>query len=276
MIDLPPVKTVENPEHRLVESVFLPALLEDNPLLEQRDPGYRERLYAQGERLAKALLEGDWSVFAGQFLSEFAYHRHTIDPFDIPRNWVRFRGYDWGFADPACMLWLAKEPSTARLFVYREMYESGLTDPQQAERINDMTETYERFAFTFADPSAWTRRTTEIIAKSTYDVFLKHQILLSKADNKQERKSHRIHSALGDIHDGEPGLKIFKNCRNLIGELEGLMSDPDHQERPLRNQLDHAYDALCYSLSNYIPPTVTGRRRRKSNSKSPFVDMEGI
>lgn len=277
MTDLPPIKTVENPEHRMVETVFLPAFLEDNPILEQRDPGYRERLYAQGERLAKALLEGDWSVFAGQFLSEFAYHRHVCKPFDIPRGWTRFRGYDWGFSAPACMLWLAKEPSTGRLYVYREMYEAGLTDPQQAQRVNDLTESDERFSFSFADPSVWTRRTTDIIAKSTYDVFLEHSIYLTKADNNQERKATRLRSSLADIHDGEPGLKVFSTCSNLIAEIEGLMSDQDHPERPLPNQADHAYDALCYALSNYSAPSITGRVRKTTQKvRSPFVSMKGI
>lgn len=277
MTDLPQVKTVENPAHRLVETVFLPAFLEDNPLLTERDPGYRDRLYEQGEEIANALLEGDWSVFAGQFLSEFAYHRHVVTPFDIPRNWTRFRGYDYGFAAPVCMLWLAKEPSTGRIFVYRELYETGLTDPQQAEKVNDMTQDWERFAFTFGDPSAWTKRTTERVAKSTYDVFIQHQIYMVQADNNQERKAKRIRSALADIHDGEPGIKIFRTCKNLIAEIEGLMSDPLHPERPLPGQQDHAYDALCYALTNYMPPSVTGRPRKHNRKpQSPLLRAKGI
>jgi hypothetical protein len=175
------------------------------------------------------------------------------------------------------MLWLAKEPSTGRLFVYQEFYEPGMTDPQQAEAINDLTQTYEKFAFNFGDPAVWTKRTTDIIAKSTYDVFLEHQILLTKADNDQERKAHRIRQALADIHDGKPGLQIFTSCKNLIAELEGLMSDPDHPEKPLPNQADHAYDALCYALSNYTAPTITSRQRKKNVKRvSPFIGMKGI
>ena len=121
-IPLPPVKTVENPEHRLVDTIFLPAFLEDNPILEERDPGYRDRLYQQGERIAEALLKGNWSVFAGQFLSEFSYHRHVCKPFDIPRHWTRYRGYDWGFAAAFCCLWMAKDPASGRLYVYKEIY----------------------------------------------------------------------------------------------------------------------------------------------------------
>ena len=274
---LPPIKTTENPEHRLIETVFLPALLDDNPKLLERDPGYKDRLFQQGARIANALLDGDWSVFAGQFLSQFAYHRHTCERFDVPRSWTRFRGYDWGFAAPCCCLWFAKEPSTGRIYLYRELYESQLTDPQQAEKINDMTEPWERFTFTFADPAVWAKKTTDIIVTSTFEVFLQHQIYLTKADNSQERKAARIRMALGDIHDNKPGIIIFRNCTNTITEIEGLMSDPDRPDRLLRGQADHAYDALCYALTNYVQPKVTVPLQNfKKTVDNPFRNMEGI
>lgn len=275
MTDLPPVKTVTNPEHRLIESVFLPAFLEDNPILEERDPGYRERLYQQGERLAEALLNGNWSVFAGQFLSEFRFHEHVIKPFDIPSTWTRFRGYDWGFAAPFSMVWFAKDPDSHRIYLYKELYEYGMTDPQQAEMIKDNSQG-ERYAFTYADPSIWTKRSTDIIAKSTYDVFIEHQILMSKADNNQERKAKRLRSALANIHDGKPGMQIFSSCEYCIIELEGLMSNPDRPEIPLPNQADHAYDAVCYALSRYTPPRLAGSRGQFKNQQSPLVGLKGI
>lgn len=116
-----------------------------------------------------------------------------------------------------------------------------------------------------------------MIAKSTYDVFLEHGILLNKADNNQMRKAKRLRQALADIHDGLPGLQIFSSCKNVIGEIEGLMSDPDNPEKPLPNQMDHAYDALCYALSNYVPPAVNTRQRREPRErKNPFLGMKGI
>jgi len=274
--DLPPVLTVDNPEHRIVKTVFLPAKLEDNPLLTVRDPGYRERLYQSGEKLARALLDGDWSVFAGQFLSEFTYASHTCAPFDIPANWTRFRGYDWGFASPFAMLFLAKEPSTGRLYVYKEIYEHRMTDPEQAEKVKEYTEKDERFSFTFADPSIWIKRSVEMTSKSTFDVFLDHQIYLTKADNDQVRKAKRLRSALANIHDGKPGLLIFRNCKMTILELEGLITDPDRPEVPDRGQTDHAYDALCYALTNYMPPSVRTRRINKTTAQSPLLDLKGL
>ena len=276
MSNLPEIKKTENPAHREVESVFLPAFIDDNPIGLEKDPGYRDRLYSQGEKIAKAFLDGDWSVFAGQFLPEFSYKKHVCEPFEIPREWIRFRGYDWGFAAPAAMVWIARDPDTGRLYQYREMYVVGQNDPQQAETINGMTENWEKFSFNFGDPSVWTKRTIGVIARSTYDVFIEHGILLIKGDNDQIRKSKRLRTVLANIHDGEPGLKIFKTCENTIEELEGLMSDPDNIEKPLPNQADHIYDALCYALTNHNAPSITGRPKKKTVYRTPFSQVRGL
>lgn len=275
IIALPEVIQVENPERRLVQTAFLPAKLEDNPILEKRDPLYRERLFQQGDKIARAMLEGDWSTFQGQFLPKFQYGRHVCEPFEIPREWRRWRGYDWGFAAPACMLWIAKDPDKHRIFVYNEYYEAGMTDPQQAEMINDMSGN-EKYMFSFADPSVWTKRSTQIVARSTYDVFLDHGIYLTKADNDQQRKAKRIRTALADIHDGEPGIKIFSTCKNLTRELSNLMTDPDRPEKPLSGQEDHAYDAICYGLSRYRPPVLTTRKYSVKTQKGPLQGVEGL
>ena len=277
MSELPPVITVENPEGMQMNTVFLPALLQDNPALLKRDPTYVDRLRQQGERLSRALLEGDWSAFVGQFLPEFSKMRHVCKPFEIPKTWTRYRGYDWGFADPAAMYWLAKDPASKRMYVYREFYEAGLTDPQQFERINDMTESWEKFTFSYADPSIWTQRTVERVAKSTYDVALDYRILFTRADNDQVSKARRLRSSLADIHDGRPGLMIFDTCTYLIVEIEGLMSDPDHPENPLPNQQDHGYDALCYGLTGYSPPILkTTDDNKPKQYQNPFAGVKGL
>lgn len=273
---LPEPKLVENVAHRMVETVFLPAFIEDNPIGQDKDPEYGQRLYEQGEKIAKAFLKGDWAVFAGQFISEFIYNRHACEPFEIPRGWIKFRGYDWGFAAPAAMVWLAKEPITGRLYLYREYYEAGSTDPIQAERINDMSGIYERYSFTYADPSVWTKRTTGVEAVSTFDVFLRHGIYMTKADNDQLAKAKRLRTALADIYDGEPGLKVFKTCVNTIMEIEGLMSDPNRPELPMNNQTDHLYDALCYALTGYKAPMVTRDRQRNTVYNSDWENVKGL
>ena len=58
----------ENPDDYL----FIPATVEDNPVLMRRDPGYAAVLDALPERLRRAHRYGDWDVFEGQFFEEFS------------------------------------------------------------------------------------------------------------------------------------------------------------------------------------------------------------
>ena len=64
--------------------VFIPSLLTDNKFLMEGDPEYGNRLLALPERERRALLNGDWNIFEGQYFTEFDPRRHIIDPFEIP------------------------------------------------------------------------------------------------------------------------------------------------------------------------------------------------
>lgn len=53
---------------------FIPALLQDNKVLMERDPGYWDRLMTLPEHERRALAYGDWDVFEGQY---FCYDDKT-------------------------------------------------------------------------------------------------------------------------------------------------------------------------------------------------------
>ena len=56
---------------------FIPARLTDNPVLMERDPGYRKSLLSLPEHLRRAYLEGDWDVLQGQYFPEFRRDIHV-------------------------------------------------------------------------------------------------------------------------------------------------------------------------------------------------------
>ena len=245
-------------------TLFLAARLEDNQLGLAKDPEYEARLMRRDPVLAKALRYGDWTVFAGQALGMFSKARHVVEPFPIPANWQRWRMVDWGFDAPFCCLWIAKNPDNGRMYVYREAYRPGLLDQQQARLIRDSSLDTEIFTWNFGDPSMWTRRTTGVEKPtSTYDVYLANGIYLTKADNDQLTKLRKVRSVLGDHWDGEPILKIFSTCQNLIRTLPALMTDPNNPEYLLDGQEEHAFDALAYGLTKWTPPETPDERQRK-------------
>jgi len=267
------VKKTNNPNGTQEEIYFIPAFLEDNPIGIEKDPTYEQRLMSRDPQVAKALRYGDWSVFAGQVFREFSKQKHTCKPFEIPGGWVKWRAIDWGYAAPWAVYWFAKNPDNGRVYVYREIYQVGRTDPEQAKLINEYSLPGESYTFTFADPSMWTKRTTEEIATSTFDAYLKHGIYLTKADNSNETKKRKVHSVMGNNFMGDPILQIFETCTNLIRTIPALVYDEKNPELIKDGQEDHAYDAFAYGLTNWEEPRPPEKAQKVSGR---LDDIKGM
>lgn len=230
------------------EFAFVPGLPDDNPYL---DESYWHELSTLPPELARAWRWGDWDVFAGQAFGEWSRGNHVCRPFEIPKHWARWRSVDWGRANPFCALWLAQDPDIGRVYVYRELYETGLTDRQQARLI--AANTPETVNITLADPSMWTRKTHEDTTFSTADEYRAEGVVLTQADNDRMTGKRKVDNLLMPLPDGKPGLVVFENCANLIRTLPALPYDSTNVEDIDSDAEDHAYDALRYGLSKVNP-----------------------
>lgn len=234
--------------------LFIQALLSDNQILDRRAEGaYRKTLESRSEDIRKALLGGDWDTFVGQYFKEFDRIRHVQPYRALPDSWPRFTGTDWGFAKPFATVWLAQDPDRGRVYVYREVYEVGLTDRAQARLIRTMTPPAERIRMRYADPSMWAEKNVEDRTFSTFDEYKSEGVLLTKADNERVLGWSRIRTFMADLADGDPGLIIFENCDNLIrtiGAMPYAKSNPDDIDTMAE---DHAVDALRYATTSLGP-----------------------
>jgi hypothetical protein len=77
---------------------------------------------------------------------------------------------------------------------------------------------------------------------------------------------------LQNLPDGEPGLIVFENCRNLIRTIPALPYDKTRVEDVDTDAEDHAYDGLRYGLTRVVDPTkqaqeqiLPWQRKMKSN-----------
>lgn len=218
--------------------LFIRAELADNQILEKRDPGYRRNLERKPAAIRRALLDGDWDSFLGQVFEEWRGDRHVCKAFKIPVHWQRWRSVDWGYAQPFCCLWFARDPDSGQTYIYRELYKAGMTDPEQAAMIRKLTgepvytvtehdptdeligSSYvgsvkmdkakpelvggEKIQRTLADPSMWTVKTTQEQTTTSADVYKKRGVPLTKADNNRLIGKRRIHDALAWQIDGRP------------------------------------------------------------------------
>lgn len=235
--------------------LFIQALLKDNQILDRRAGGaYRRTLEARDTDTRRALLDGDWDVFVGQFFKEFSRQRHVIEPLeDIPAHWPRFSGTDWGYNAPFSTHWLAQNPDSGRVYVYRELYERGLTDRAQARLIKSVTPPDEKIRARFADPSMWTKDKDEDRTVSTYDIYKSEGVLLTKADNDRMSGWRRLRTFLADLPDGRPGLLIYETCENLIRTIGALPYSRTSPEDLDTDAEDHAVDSLRYATTSISP-----------------------
>lgn len=229
--------------------LFIPALPEDNPYLPQ---SYWDTLNSLPTAMRRAMKDGDWSIFAGQVFAEWRDHLHTCKPFPIPKDWTRWVGVDYGYANPFCGLWLARTPDKANVYVYREHYREGLRASEQAQgiRLASAGETIWLYA---ADPSMWQKR-EGVSGDSLAQEYANVGVELTQANNNRLAGLSVVREALKwrDLPTGEvvqkPRLQVFDSCRNLIRTLPALPYDNIKTEDVDTDAEDHVYDALRYGL----------------------------
>ena len=235
---------------------FIPAKLYDNPYLTQTDD-YLIMLSSLPEVQRKQFLEGDWNAFENSAFPEFDPLKHVTEPFEIPRNWHRFRTCDWGYSSPACCLWIAIDFDN-NLWVYREFYTRRMTADIFAKKILE-TEINEYVRYGVLDSSTWARRGD--VGPSIAETMIKEGCRWRPSDRSP---GSRINGKL-ELHKRfsiserteEPSLKIFNTCRNLLRTLPLLPVDKNNPEDVDTNVEDHAYDALRYgAMSRPLHPNA--------------------
>ncbi len=238
----------ELPNGKLSEytTEYIPARVYDNKYIMEKDPKYISRLQKiPNESERKALLDGDWDSFEGQFFKEWNYDQHTIKPFKIPPDWQKIRTVDWGYTAPTVCLWIAFSPAKVA-FVYREMTITEATIEETVEMIKHLSGD-ETYSYTTADPSLWSttqyERGESIAHRITY-----MGVPLMKADNNRIAGWNVIHSYMDFDEKTDARLKIFTNCLQTIKTIPGLIHDSRKPEDLDSDGDDHHADALRYGL----------------------------
>ncbi len=253
-----------------VDRIFIPSLLSDNKPLNDSDPNYRKRLEALPEKEKKALLYGDWNIFDGQYFTEYDPAIHVIEPFEIPKEWRRWRVFDYGLDRLAC-LWVAMD-SARNVYVYRELGRSNMPISAAAAAMLDMTPEGEEIYATFAPPDMWSR--SQETGRDKAQIFYENGLKLYKSFNDREAGWLAVKELLKVDSNGEARLKIFSNCRELIKCLPALQID---QKRPTDcatepHDITHMPDALRYFAASWSRPVEPERPKRVKYSADLLED----
>ncbi len=236
---------------------FIPAKLQDNPYLMQTDD-YYAMLASLPDIQRKQFLDGDWDAYEDSAFPEFSKTTHVVEPFEIPKGWYKFRAADWGYSSPACVLWFAVDYNN-NLWLYRELYTSKVTADIFARQVLEL-ESGEYIQYGVLDSSTWAKRGD--VGPSIAETMIQQGCRWRQSDRSPKSRISgklEIHKRLL-VNDKEPGLRIFKNCRNLIRTISTLPTDKKNPEDVDTNAEDHAYDALRYGcMSRPMHPKYAQR-----------------
>ncbi|KRA74590.1 terminase [Lysobacter sp. Root667] len=267
---------------------YIPARLSDNPSMARDDPGYEARLSGLGsETLVRAMRDGDWDVIEGAFYTELSRAAHALRPFSVPKNWLRFRSFDWGSAKPFSVGWWAvvgedfdvqgKTLPRGALVRYREWYGAAgpniglkLTAGAVARGIKER-EGEERIAYGVADPSIWKVDGGPSIAER----MLAEGITFKPADNKRVAGWDELRGRLKG-EGGAPMLYVFDTCKDWWRTMPALQHDK-HQAEDLDSSMeDHAGDESRYACMSrpWTPTADTAKRARADDYGDDDLDDE--
>ena len=243
----------EKPEDYL----FIPATVEDNRALMEKDPGYVEMLDNLSDGLRQAWRDGNWDMMAGQYFSEFDRSVHVVDPFPIPEHWKRYRAIDYGLDCCACV-WVAVS-ELGEYFVYREYAEPDKTISEGSHDIVSLSYG-EVIGYTVAPSDLWAR--SQETAKAKADLFGEAGLPLIKGNNNRESGWLAIKDLLKPVNR-DSRLKIFSSCTRLIECLPALQRDAkrptDCMTEP--HDITHLPDALRYFVLQYVSPAKTKKKK---------------
>ena len=277
--------------------VFIPSKVDNNQFIDVE--AYKQRLRASGSKeLVRAWLDGDWSVAMGAFFDCWDTSRHIIPPFEIPKDWLRFRSMDWGSASPFSVGWWAIVQDDLMMHGhllprgcmvrYREWYGMAPGQPNvglklYAEKVGEgiaEREKDESISYGVLDPSAFLQDGGPSIAERM-GTATAGKIWFRRADNQRVRGAGNMggwdvmRSRLVGKPDGPPMIVCFSTCIDSIRTIPFLQHDPDRPEDIMTDSEDHAGDEWRYACMSR--PWVPVKEEPKPENVSGYRVMhEGV
>ena len=184
---------------------------------------------------------GDFSRPAGMIYEDFD-ERSKIDAFDIPLNWPRFLGVDFGSVHTA-KIWVAQDPDSKVFYLYRESLQGGKTTKEHVESVRQYNE---------RNLLAWGGAKSEQQFRMDWG-----SCGLSIAEPMIWEVEAGIERVTALIKTRQ--LYVFKTCTGVIDEFGRYARKLDDSGQPIEDIADkatfHHLDALRYVASGLSVPS---------------------
>jgi len=261
-IDVAPARTPYKDPVTGRKRLFIPAKVDDNPILMKNDPGYimmLEGLKNTDEQLYKAWRWGSWDVFVGQVFHEWISDKHVVDYFDYKlKDTKKVVCFDWGYNQMGAAIWLAVCPENRfgveRIYGYREIYQNKTSPERWAEDMSVFFK-IEPIEYLILPHDCYKREYGQrTIAEKFEEVFKNNKLKIKIIYGETLAKDARInrvaimHQNLSDAADGKPYLQFYRGCVNTIETLPALIYDENNPEDVAKCDIDHCYDAVSMGM----------------------------
>ncbi len=190
-----------------------------------------------------------WDIKEGAAFTEFNRDIHVVEPFDIPRNWVKFRSCDYGYGSYSAVLWFAISPDE-QLILYRELYVSKVLATDLAEMVLDLEVDDGNIKYGVLDSSLWHKRGDT--GPSLAEQMIQRGCRWRPSDRSKGSRvagKNEIHRRLQvDEFTEQPRMVFFNTCTNAVAQIPAIPLDKKNPEDVDTRAEDHIYDALRYGI----------------------------
>lgn len=234
---------------------YIQAKASENPYLAA---DYEIGLQGLPEMMRKALLEGDWDTFQGQFFTEWSKEFHTCKAKPVLPYYKKFIMGDYGYAKPSAVYW-AYLDEDGQLNVYRELYRAGLTGYQLGQEISSMTPANEQIDYCVFDPAMWAKKGEDAAALSTIEQVRNgwkenrgtSMPMVVQGNNDRATGWGMVREYLKPLAvagKAYPKIQVWETCPKLIETIPSQVFDVHKPEDLDTEGDDHGVDALRYGI----------------------------
>ena len=224
---------------------------------------------------------GDWGIEFGQYYGMWRDSLHVVKPFEVPKDWVRFRAMDFGQAKPYAVLWFAVD-FDGNMYAYRELYGwggkpnvgTGETAKQIGERIVSLELPEEELRYGVLDSACWARTgvTGPTIEEEINRVLIEKKLVpfMKSSKGRLEGANAFKQRLIGnELDDGtrKPAIYFFATCIHTIRTIPMIGHDKHKPELPDTDAEDHLMDACIYACLSRPWTPVKKEKSDKARDK---------
>ena len=239
---------------------------EDNPYISRSE--IAEAKSQLSERVFNQEYLASFEDYTGLIWPEFTQDA-IIEPFVIPTNWELIGTLDPAVTGTTASLQAAIDED-GKLFIFSEFYEQNKRANEVADAIKHKASTW------YGDPAGKIKSVSRNgVLFSLFDEYSDNGMYLIPAQNDVAAGINRVAEY---FKSGK--IKIFKNCKNLVHELERYHWSEERETalgimepKPYKS-LDHLCDCLRYLVMSREEPSRAFKAPVKKFSVEDFERME--